>query len=297
MNLRLQKSEVAAVTRLFSPALIRDLATHGESPLFARLTAQSGLADHLPVGANIHDFFELGFRELARADRRCHYVYLAAIVRNVLLGRHSLRSATILTEFRVGRCRADAVLLNGAAVAYEIKSERDSLDRLNQQVETYRRAFAGVNVIAADCHVRDVLASTSSDIGVLRLNARRQVSIERSAKVDPSRIEPVLVFDSLQRAEAEQILALNRVAVPELPNTQLHTAMREQFRALGAAQVHEGMVAVLKRSRSARCREDVLMQLPPSLAAAALTSRLDRNERDRLAAAMRIPIATALMWR
>ncbi|MEI9986083.1 MAG: sce7726 family protein [Aliidongia sp.] len=53
-----------------------------------------------------------------------------SVTQKILMGKHSLRTASMLNEFRAGSCKADLVILNGTATVYEIKSERDSLTRL-----------------------------------------------------------------------------------------------------------------------------------------------------------------------
>src|SRR5689334_13769722 len=128
---------MAAITRLFSSSVVRELARKGKSPIFARLARQSELFDRLEVNRCVHDLFDLAFSFLQREGYRDEYIYRAALTQKVLLGRHSLQTASMLNEFRVGDCKADVAILNGTATVYEIKSERDSLTRLQRQVASY----------------------------------------------------------------------------------------------------------------------------------------------------------------
>ncbi|PKG80047.1 hypothetical protein CXF80_18020 [Shewanella sp. Actino-trap-3] len=68
---------------------------------------------------------------------RYEYFYKNTIANNRLLGRHSLRTAAMITEFRVGRNIADCVIFNGSSTCYEIKTEFDSLSRLDAQLDSY----------------------------------------------------------------------------------------------------------------------------------------------------------------
>jgi len=92
----------------------------------------------------------------------------------------------MLTEFRVGECKADLAILNGTSTVYEVKSERDSLSRLERQVAAYAKVFASVYVIAAETHVSAVIASVPKDVGVLCLNGRYQISPVREPRADLS---------------------------------------------------------------------------------------------------------------
>jgi hypothetical protein len=58
-------------------------------------------------------------------------------------------------------------ILNGTATVYEVKSERDSLTRLEKQLAAYVQVFACVYVIAADDHVDEVVSLTPKDVGVM----------------------------------------------------------------------------------------------------------------------------------
>ncbi|PWW71552.1 hypothetical protein C7212DRAFT_349008, partial [Tuber magnatum] len=195
----------------------------------------------------------------------------------------------MLTEFRVGDCKADLAILNGTSTVYEIKSERDSLSRLQRQIEAYKKVFARIFVIAGENHVDDVLAATSQEIGVMKLSRRYQMSTVRSAADSPSRICPMTVFDSVRKSEAKQILARLNIAIPQAPNTMLHTALRERFEGLPSGPVHDAMVNVLKNSRSLTPLTELVERLPASLHAAALSVSMRRSDHDRLIAAMYHP--------
>src|SRR5258708_1033220 len=115
---------LVAISRLFSSSFVREMARNGKSPLFPPLASQSCLRNFLPYGL-VCNFFESAFKLLRREGYRDEYIYKAALTHKVLLGTHSLQTASMLNEFRVGECKADLVILNGTSTAYEVKSERD----------------------------------------------------------------------------------------------------------------------------------------------------------------------------
>ncbi|MFN4298034.1 MAG: sce7726 family protein [Brevundimonas sp.] len=286
---------LAATSRLFSSAVVRDLATKGRSALFARLVREAELNTRGAVG-NVADVFEAAFAVLRMGASRDEYVYKAALTHKVLLGKHSLRTACMLNEFRAGNCKADMVILNGTATVYEIKSERDSLSRLERQLEAYRNVFPSVFVIAGENHVRSVLQMVGDDDGVLQLSRRHQISTIKPATDRPDRIDPVSVFESLRTDEARALLAGIGIRVPDVPNTRLHGALREKFEGLPPRLVHVGMVQVLKRKRDLRPLSDLIDQLPPSLQPAALSVPLRKADHNRLVRAVATPLGDALAW-
>jgi hypothetical protein len=288
-------SQISAATRLFSSAVFREMAKKGRSGAFARLFSQIDLNDVRECGT-VGDAFDAAFQVLTTEGLRDEYIYRAAVTQKVLLGKHSLNTASMLTEFRAGSCKADLVILNGTASVYEIKSERDSLDRLSNQIENYRKVFATINVIACEAHAAKILELAPKEVGVMSLSRRYQISIIRDAKDLPGCTNPISVFESLRSAEARAVLADFGIDVPDVPNTKLHAVMRAYFSKLPAENVQHSMVKVLKRTRNLAPLSELVCQLPRSLHAAALSMWVKPSERDRLVQAVHTPLEVARGW-
>ncbi|HKX77562.1 MAG TPA: sce7726 family protein [Novosphingobium sp.] len=289
-------AQFSALTRLFSAAVFHEMAKKGRSSLFSRLVAETNLRDHCGTEATVGEAFDSAFDVLKVAGQRDEYIYRSAISHKILMGTHSLQTASMLNEFRAGSCKADLVILNGTATVYEIKSERDSLARLANQVENYKRVFAKVNVIASEGHVDGVLATVPDDVGVMCLSRRYRISTVREAVDRPARICPVTVFESLRSAEAIAILKALGIAVPQVPNTQRHAALRALFADLDPATLHVEMVHTLKRTRNLAPLGELVDRLPGSLQAAALSIPVRRTDHDRIVEAVETPLGAAMAW-
>lgn len=289
-------AQLSALTRLFSATVFREMAKKGRSGLFRRLIEQTDLIERGDPGATVGDTFDSAFDILKVAGHRDEYIYRAAISHKVLMGTHSLRTASMLNEFRAGSCKADLVILNGTATVYEIKSERDSLTRLANQIENYKRVFAKVNVIASEGHIEGVLATVPDDVGVMCLSKRYRITTVREAVDCPARICPVTVFESLRTPEAVAILKVLGVAVPQVPNTLRHAALRDLFATLDPATLHVEMVRTLKRTRDLAPLGDLVDSLPESLQAAALSVSVRRADHPRLVDAVATPLRAAMTW-
>jgi hypothetical protein len=159
-----------AAAEIFSAGVYKDLARQGKSAKLARLVRQARLhcATDGAETASLRECFDEAFEVVRRAGNRHDYVYRAALAHKVLLGTHSIHTAVMLNEVRVGSNKADVVILNGTSTVYEIKSERDNLKRLKPQVAVFLKAFAAVNVICAERHVRHVEAEVPFDVGLMR---------------------------------------------------------------------------------------------------------------------------------
>ena len=292
----LENYMLSAASRLFSPGLIRELAQKGFSAQFSRLARESSLLDQQQWEAPLWSFFEKVFSLLQRRELRHEYIYKLVIARKILLGKHSLQTAAMLTEFRVGSCKADVAILNGTSTVYEIKSERDSLVRIHDQVSWYGRFFAHVNVITGENHIKNVLATVQEDVGVLLLTDRFQIATIRKSQYSPERISQEVIFDSIRRDEAKKILKKYGVEIPAVPNTLMYSCLRKLFLELTQNQAHEGMVEVLGTTRSQSEISDIIKAIPHSLQAIVLSLPLTKKEYSRLLNVMNTPIIEALKW-
>lgn len=289
-------SELSALTRLFSSAVFQELAKKGRSALFRRLLDQTRVAGLCAEDSTVGDAFDAAFSILKVAGLRDEYIYRAALTHKILMGKHSLRTASMLNEFRAGSCKADLVILNGTSTVYEIKSERDSLARLINQIENYKRVFASVNVVVGERHVHAVQLVLPEDVGILCLSRRYRIATVRDAVDCPERISPVTVFESLRLAEAGAILKALGVDVPILPNTQLHGAMRTLFAELDPIALHGELVRTLKRTRNLEPLTSLVDQLPRSLHAAALSIPVRRADHGRIVQAIATPLGVSVAW-
>ncbi|MFY0661428.1 MAG: sce7726 family protein [Shimia sp.] len=289
-------TQIHALSRLFSAGVFAELANKGRSPLFARLLSESELHSEMPLDAKVVDVFEEAFARLRNGKVRSEYIYRAAIVNNILLGTHSLNSASMLTEFRIGKSKADLVILNGTGTAYEIKSERDNISRLAKQVSDYRKVFASTYVIAGSNHVESVSDVVPNSTGILHLSRWNKISTIRRAKETFEEIDNLQVLDSLRSKEAVQILALLDRKIPSVPNTQLRSALSEEFSVLDKALLHRTMVKALKHSRSLLPLKTTVNSLPVSLRAAALTFKTPNRQHKALIDALACPMVEARAW-
>jgi hypothetical protein len=292
----LATDQLAAISRLFSSSVIHEMARNGRSPLFARLVTQSQMLSSMSLSKRVCAVFEAAFSLLKREGYRHEYIYKAALTHKILLGTHSLQTASMIHEFRVGDCKADVAILNGTATVYEVKSERDSLTRLERQIAAYATVFAKVYVIAAESHISGVTDTVPDFVGILCLNSRHQISTLRDAIDQPERTSPGAIFDSIRTEEARSILSIFGVTVPPVPNTELHEVLRRAFVKLDPIQAQQGMVSVLKRTRNLLPLSELVNQLPVSLQSAALSIPIRKMDHQRLVSAINTPLKVALGW-
>jgi hypothetical protein len=269
-----------ALARIFSAAVINEFAAKGRSSLAVSILKETGFFCEFDPSTLLRDFFDQVHSLLFRSYRN-EYIYKNAIARKILLGVHSLNTASMLTEFRSGVCKADAVVLNGTSTVYEIKSAYDSMDRLARQIAAYRQLFDHINVITSDSQLDKVAGVVGDDIGLMILTDRYTISTVREPSSLKKSIRPVVVFDSLRRKEYEQIVKAHFGEVPQVPSARMYQACRELFHSLDPTVAHDAMVALLKKRFNSRRLRDFVLSVPESLTAVSLSCKLGVAEQTR----------------
>lgn len=177
-------------------------------------------------------------------------------IRTVLHRRLAAREAgnghvRIVDEMSVlaGECRIDVAVINGHLEGFEIKSERDTLERLPRQVEAYSKIFDRMTMVCAERHLKSVLSTVPSwwGIEVAKLDRTGSVKLVRRREARANRdVEPEAIARLLWRGETLAALvelgadhglrskprqALWTALVAALPKNKLRALVRERLRA------------------------------------------------------------------
>ena len=115
-----------------------------------------------------------------------------------------------IEEFGVcrGQGRIDLAVVNSSLHGYEIKSDRDSLRRLDNQVELYSKVLDRATIVVGNRHLSDALAVVPDWWGVLLFKSGTNAShfkVVRRARKNPS-IDPRSLVELLWLDEAVALL-------------------------------------------------------------------------------------------
>jgi hypothetical protein len=124
-------------------------------------------------------------------------------------------STRIVNEMGIwsGSARIDVAVINGELAGYELKSARDTLERLEQQAGLYSLVFDRVTLITAERHLRRATAMVPRWWGIViaKYEGESLVLVPRR-KARPNRtIDPLQVARLLWRPEALRILEHRRL--------------------------------------------------------------------------------------
>ncbi|WP_244665100.1 sce7726 family protein [Candidatus Symbiopectobacterium sp. 'North America'] len=118
-------------------------------------------------------------------------------VLNYLLNKSELnKNVTVINELTIDSFsrRLDlAVLTNKKIMAYEIKSDADSLYRLSSQLEKYRQYFDKTIVVTTPKHLDNILNLVSDDIKVWEV-IEQKITIKKEEKLRELRVKLIILI-------------------------------------------------------------------------------------------------------
>ncbi|MET3052232.1 sce7726 family protein [Pseudomonas alkylphenolica] len=250
--------------KIFSSKEI-NAVVRGEFDFLLRVAAryEEQLGDNFVV----EDVFDYCFKDISK-NYKCEYYLKSLIARKILFGRHSINTATLFNEFRVGDSRADCVILNGISTCYEIKSEYDNVSRLVDQLCSYLKIFDKVNVVATESHVEKILKIAPESVGVIKLGKRDVFTQIRPALLSEDDVDVGVMMASLRRGEYVAMVKELCGFVPAATNVDIYQKCLDMLRGVESSALRKSFCRILKTSRKADV--EYLSGVPKSLQIAAI---------------------------
>jgi hypothetical protein len=158
---------------------------------------------------------------------------------------------TIVEEMGVwsGTARIDVAVINGELTGFELKSERDTLNRLPDQAEVYGLVFDRIFLVTAEKHLQKAKAIIPQWWGALVVRETEAggygIKQARKGRRNPAP-NPQIIAKLLWKEEALELLALHGFAkgFRSKPVTQIHKQLAV---ALTLHDLRNGVRAALKR--------------------------------------------------
>lgn len=175
------------------------------------------------------------------------YIFKNSFLNEWLIKEIGHNNTKVFNEFRVGNAVADLVMFNGKSKVFEIKTEFDSIKRLNLQIENYSKAFNQIFLIVPESKL-SVYAKFDESIGLISFNKdveSERFTLHRDAiinnEVDSETIMKVLhtnEYKSIVKSfygELPNMTSFNQYnickdLIKEIPNTELNKKFIEKMK-------------------------------------------------------------------
>ncbi|MBP5979771.1 MAG: sce7726 family protein [Halomonas sp.] len=275
--------------QLFTSKRINDIA-EGDFNFILEMAAFH--EKKLPHIFSVLDVFELCFLELSKSYR-AEYYFKSIVAKKILFGIHSLNTATVIPEFRVGKNKADCVVLNGKSVCYEIKSRYDNLSRLPEQLNSYQKIFDQVVVVTSDEHLEKVLCNVPCDVGVIELTKRNTLRVVKSANDNKEPVDVSVLMRSLRLKEYKEMVRLVTGKTPLQNNTEIFEVCERELSQVSSQVLREIFCKVLKETR--KIDKEYVTNLPESLLMAGIGYNMKLSSKKSLIKNLKINLSKDLL--
>ncbi|UTX65670.1 hypothetical protein DG474_00240 [Streptococcus oralis] len=230
------------INRFFSRNTIKNLVQNKKDPVFERVSQHYKLENNLSTIQNIYN-------KLSRSYRN-EYFYKNTLLNKRLLGIHSVNTTTALTEIPVGRAKPDFILINGKAVVYEIKTELDNFDRLENQINEYYKAFNHVAIVTYEKNIdmaKRKIAEINKPIGLYILQKNVKIKTVMEPKEYNNDLDRDVIFSILRKREYESIIEKRFGSLPQVSQFDYYDVCRQLTEDIRLEQFYSDFLIELKK--------------------------------------------------
>lgn len=179
---------------------------------------------------------------------RNEYFYQNTMLNKLLLGKHSLNTTTALTQIPIGKSKADFIMINGKAVVYEIKTELDSFERLETQLNDYFKAFNHVCVVTCESSfgkISKLLENTP--VGICILTNRNTLRFPKEPEESNDKLSHEVLFKILHKKEFEEILNIHYGSLPKATQVFYYDECLRLFSSIPISTLYPMVLVQLKK--------------------------------------------------
>lgn len=230
------------INRFFSRNTIKNLVQNKKDSVFERVSQHYKLENNLSTIQNVYN-------KLSRSYRN-EYFYKNTLLNKRLLGIHSVNTTTALTEIPVGRAKPDFILINGKAVVYEIKTELDNFDRLENQINEYYKAFNHVAILTYEKNIemaKRKIDEINKPIGLYILQKNVKIKTVMEPKEYNNDLDRDVIFSILRKREYESIIEKHFGSLPQVSQFDYYDVCRQLTEDIRLEQFYSDFLIELKK--------------------------------------------------
>lgn len=210
-----------SVNRIFTKKVIYELISKGSNEVYDFVVKRFLVDTESKTNGELISEIYTHLRKSYRNE----YYYTNTLLNKLLVGIHSVTTTTALSQVRIADHIADFVMLNGDGKVYEIKSDLDNFERLNDQLYDYYKAFSYVSVLTSEhelFHVEQVLDKLNdmgSSVGIYVLSEKGTIFSKtkgRSPKRFDNNLDYTCLFNLLRKSEYTKLISTHFGYTPDV---------------------------------------------------------------------------------
>lgn len=277
---KLNNSDYASIAKLFSPVYFDHMANQNEKEIEFLINTFKNYCTDIEnfTLKNAYSYFY----NLLLKNYRNEYIYKNVIFKDLILKNHKIHDCVSIPEFNVGLSKADLAVFNGTSTVYEIKSDKDSTERLFSQINDYLNFFEFLNVVISEKHLKKVKSIIPSHVGILLISGKGRIVVYRAAESNIKNITHRVLFNSLRKNEYLSIIHKHFNITVDIPNTRIFTECYNLFKKINIENAHFHVVEALKLRNFKPEHIDLIKNFPNSLKSISLGKRYNKRKCENI---------------
>lgn len=228
----------------------------------------------------ITDFYQ----ELMHTHRN-EFFYKNESLNSLLIQNGKISSCSALTEFPVADSKTDMIFVdeNDVGIVYEIKTELDTLNRLESQIQDYYKAFPYIYVVTSSSHLQQleqILEGTNA--GIIELTSDNEFVYRKEAAYNASSLSHDVLFRILRKKEFESIVLKYFGKLPDVSDFVYYETCLELLKNLDIVLFQKETMSCLRKRNLVRDVESFTDNVPYELSFYGYFSKKYRNKWDVL---------------
>jgi len=268
-------NSLRSLSQLFTPTTFSKIVRKNDY-----LIIDNRLKKHIinTKGLSRIDLIRTIFNKLEK-QYKSEYIYKNMLINKLLLGKYSLNTTTVINELKIKNSIADFVLLNGEIRIFEIKTELDSLRKLDKQVKDYKTFANKVFIVTNSKYVNSLLELYQDDtIGIIEYTTKKTLKEIKPAIEDNDYLNYEVLFKALRKNEYLELINNYFGFIPDVPNTLI---FKECLKLAKTIEVSVFQKLVLKQLKKRKIRHpDLLKSTRTPYELKYLCYTLDFNEKE-----------------
>lgn len=231
------------LNRFFSKSMLEEILIGRNTSCYGEIVKRYAIDQNGTNGEIISTIYSI-----LSSKYRNEYFYKNTLLNNLIVKKHKLYTTKVLTELPINKSIADFVTLNGKAIAYEIKTELDNLERIESQVKDYYKCFPYVCIVTCESHLEKVKELfKNTNVGIYWFSKRNSLKVEQEPQAEMRYLDYSVLFKLLRKYEFESILMKHFNELPKVSQFDYYSECYQWFLKIGLNDVLKEMLAVLKQ--------------------------------------------------
>ena len=231
------------LNRFFSKTMLEEILIGRNTSCYGEIIKRYEINQNGTNGDIISSIYSI-----LSSEYRNEYFYKNTLLNNLIVKKHKLYTTKVLTELPINKSIADFVTLNGKAVAYEIKTELDNLERIESQVKDYYKCFPYVCIVTCESHLEKVKELfTNTNVGIYWFSKRNSLKVEQEPQAEMRYLDYSALFKLLRKYEFESILMKHFNKLPKVSQFDYYSECYQWFLKIDLNDVLKEILAALKQ--------------------------------------------------